>query len=314
MSDSELTVASRGIWIPNEVWENPGLSIQEKALLARIHSFEECFASNQYLADFLGLSVTRTKELITSLCRNGYLHRKEERKGRMTVKRVLSVDKAKYYGVDAHGPENRPTPAGKPSDGEPESRHHSYKELAKENSNTVLGTSADAPCSVCFGFGDNPEYFGEICEHCNGTGKEPTCNDGLQVQDVRNSRTTEKPKPKKPTKAQALFNLIRENPEQWPALNCVDDNLLMEWAKLRTRKGASSEQRALNTIEKTLQELRTVHGIAPDTALAAQCDAGWATVKVEYLVKNGRGMSYTGQKQSPYDDSSDFRDLVDVML
>lgn len=197
MSDSELTVASRGIWIPNEVWENPGLSIQEKALLARIHSFEECFASNQYLADFLGLSVTRTKELITSLCRSGYLHREEERKGRMTVKRILSVDKVKYFGIDGHRPENRPTPAGKPSEGGPESRHHSYKELVKENSNTVIGTSADAPCSVCCGNGFIVDDMGHgmyrdvPCHNCSGTGKEPTCNDGLHVRDVRNSRTTE---------------------------------------------------------------------------------------------------------------------------
>lgn len=130
-----------------------------------------------------------------------------------------------------------------------------------------------------------------------GAAKSKNPDAGISGRSSAAGDTNKPTKPKKPTKAQALFNLVRENRAQWPALNCVDDTLLTEWAKLRTRKGASSEQRALNTIEKTLEELRTVHGIAPDTALAAQCDAGWATVKVEYFVKNRPNMSYTGNQQ-----------------
>jgi len=143
MSDSELIVANRGIWIPNAVWESKDLSIQEKALLAKIHGFKECFASNGYLADFLGLSVTRVKALIKSLDDKGYITRKEERQGQMTVKRTLHVVEAKYFGVIEHGPENGPTPAQKQADPQPENGHHSNTVLEIQNNNTVFA-SGDA--------------------------------------------------------------------------------------------------------------------------------------------------------------------------
>ena len=141
MSDSELTVANRGIWIPSAVWESKELSIQEKALLAKIHGFKECFASNGYLADFLGLSVTRVKALIKSLDDKGYITRKEERQGQMTVKRTLHVVEAKYFGVIEHGPENGPTPAHKQADPQPGNGHHSNTELVIQNNNTDFASS-----------------------------------------------------------------------------------------------------------------------------------------------------------------------------
>lgn len=141
MSDSELTVANRGIWIPSAVWESKELSIQEKALLAKIHGFKECFASNCYLADFLGLSVTRVKALIKSLDDKGYITRTEERQGQMTVKRTLHVVKAKYFGVIEHGPENGPTPAQKQAHPQPGNGHHSNTELVIQNNNTDFASS-----------------------------------------------------------------------------------------------------------------------------------------------------------------------------
>ena len=177
MSDKDLQQENRGIWIPSEVWESKTLSIQEKVLLARIYSFKECFASNQYLADFLGLSVTRTKEIITSLVRSGYLFRNEERKGNLTVKRTLVVNRAKYFGVNEHGTESRPTPAEKQAHPQPESRHHSNTELGIQDSN-LIAPSTDGACKACdgtgiesqFGYGQNT---GEKCPYCQGTGKEP---------------------------------------------------------------------------------------------------------------------------------------------
>ena len=141
MSDSELTVANRGIWIPSAVWESKELSIQEKALLAKIHGFKECFASNGYLAEFLGLSVTRVKALIKSLDDKGYITRTEERQGQMTVKRTLHVVKAKYFGVIEHRPENGPTPAQKQAHPQPGNGHHSNTELVIQNNNTVSASS-----------------------------------------------------------------------------------------------------------------------------------------------------------------------------
>ena len=66
-----------GIWIPREVWLNKDLSTNEKVLLADIASLggmsNGCFASNQYLADFFGLSKDRISKLISSLKNKGYI-------------------------------------------------------------------------------------------------------------------------------------------------------------------------------------------------------------------------------------------------
>lgn len=98
---------------------------------------------------------------------------------------------------------------------------------------------------------------------------------------------------KKLTKAELLVKKIRSEPNHYPALNCIDDELLTEWAKLRTRKGASDSGRALNRIEKVLETLRYTHAIAPDYAIGKQCDAGWTSIEVDYFVK---GNSSTGQQ------------------
>ena len=98
---------------------------------------------------------------------------------------------------------------------------------------------------------------------------------------------------KKLTKAELLAKKVRDNSEDYPALNCIDDELLTEWAKLRTKKGASDSDRALGRIETTLQTLRTYNQIAPDYAIGKQCDAGWTSIEVDYFVK---GNSSTGQQ------------------
>lgn len=97
---------------------------------------------------------------------------------------------------------------------------------------------------------------------------------------------------KKLTKAELLAKKVRDNSESYPALNCIDDELLTEWAKLRTKKGASDSCRALNRIEKVLETLRYTHAIAPDHAIGKQCDAGWTSIEVDYFVK---GNSSTNQ-------------------
>ena len=66
-----------GVWIPREVWLNKDLSTNEKVLLADIASLggmsNGCFATNQYLADFFGLSKDRISKLISSLKNKGYI-------------------------------------------------------------------------------------------------------------------------------------------------------------------------------------------------------------------------------------------------
>lgn len=98
---------------------------------------------------------------------------------------------------------------------------------------------------------------------------------------------------KKLTKAEVLFNKVRSNIDMYPTLFCIDDALLLEWSKLRSRKGASDSDRALNTIEATLNKLKTFHDIHPGYAIGKQCDAGWTSIEVDYFVK---GNSNTGQQ------------------
>ena len=68
----------KGIWIPANLWLSKELSITEKCLLAEIDSLDNnpekgCFASNEYLGTFLGISTGRTANLISELKKKGYI-------------------------------------------------------------------------------------------------------------------------------------------------------------------------------------------------------------------------------------------------
>lgn len=68
----------KGVWIKKEIWLDKNLSIQEKCLIIEIDSLDNddrgCFASNKYLAEFIGLSEGRTANIISSLRKRGYLY------------------------------------------------------------------------------------------------------------------------------------------------------------------------------------------------------------------------------------------------
>lgn len=132
-------------------------------------------------------------------------------------------------------------------------------------------------------------------DRCGSTvnGESATRKETVKENKHRENKHTAAKAEKKLTKAELLANKVRCNNESYPALNCIDDELLLEWAKLRTRKGASDSDRALNRIESTLETLRTTGNTAPDFAISKQCDAGWTTVEVDYFVK---GNSNTGQQ------------------
>lgn len=107
IDDSQLKEESKGVWIPRCVWDNENLTLQEKALLVKVESFKECFASNEYLASFINVSVSRVKQVIKSLEEKGFVYRAVERKGAVVAKRVISVNRYLFYGVEP-GPENCP--------------------------------------------------------------------------------------------------------------------------------------------------------------------------------------------------------------
>jgi len=60
----------KGIWIPKEIWLSPTLSLMERVLFVEIQSLDNergCFASNQYFADFFGVSDRQIRTYIVSL-------------------------------------------------------------------------------------------------------------------------------------------------------------------------------------------------------------------------------------------------------
>jgi len=67
-----------GIWIPKEVWLSEHLSASEKCLWAEIRSLHNeerggCFASNEYLQNFLGTSERQLQRITANLKKHGFL-------------------------------------------------------------------------------------------------------------------------------------------------------------------------------------------------------------------------------------------------
>lgn len=69
----------KGIFIPIEVWENKELSWNEKILLMEIDSFtsrgEDCFFSNAYIAELLGVKENTASIILSKLVDKGYVTR-----------------------------------------------------------------------------------------------------------------------------------------------------------------------------------------------------------------------------------------------
>ena len=67
----------KGIWIPIEIWQDKSLPWNEKILLMEIDSFtskgHECFISNEYIADLLGVSERWAVKCLSHLIETGYV-------------------------------------------------------------------------------------------------------------------------------------------------------------------------------------------------------------------------------------------------
>ena len=97
--------------------------------------------------------------------------------------------------------------SGNPDERESSSLGHLETDQSFSNesidSNNSMSPTGSA-CSWCVGLG----YHGipeDTCNHCQGTGREPTCNAGLPV--VNSELTTEQPKPEQPTKPEKTLNV-----------------------------------------------------------------------------------------------------------
>ena len=68
----------KGVCIPSALWLDPDTNITEKCLLVEIDSLDNdpekgCFASNEYLGKFIGVSAGRCANMVSDLKKRGYV-------------------------------------------------------------------------------------------------------------------------------------------------------------------------------------------------------------------------------------------------
>ena len=67
----------KGIWIPIEIWQDKSLSWNEKILLMEIDSFtakdRECYISNEYIAELLGVTDRCARKYLSHLLQLGLI-------------------------------------------------------------------------------------------------------------------------------------------------------------------------------------------------------------------------------------------------
>ena len=92
----------KGIWIPKELWLLKDLSLLEKVMLIEIDSLDNengCYASNDYFADFFGLSKGRISKVINNLVKRGFItsELKYQKGTQLIEKRILKI--SRWYGA-----------------------------------------------------------------------------------------------------------------------------------------------------------------------------------------------------------------------
>ena len=89
----------KGIWIPADIWFNERLGLIDRVLLAIIYHLDNrdsCYASNAYLADFLGVSIPTVSRSISKLKRESLIRlhsfdgRKRVLKSNLKIKSCLA--------------------------------------------------------------------------------------------------------------------------------------------------------------------------------------------------------------------------------
>lgn len=91
---------TKGIWIPIEIWGSKELTWNEKILFLEIDSFtskdKDCFFSNEYIANLLGVTENSANRILSSLISKGYVIKTAFDGRRRFVKTAFSYDKADY--------------------------------------------------------------------------------------------------------------------------------------------------------------------------------------------------------------------------
>lgn len=91
---------AKGIWVPIEIWENKNLTWNEKILFLEIDSFtsqdKDCFISNEYISQLLGITENSASRVLSSLISKGYVIKTSFDGRRRFVKTAFSYNKADY--------------------------------------------------------------------------------------------------------------------------------------------------------------------------------------------------------------------------
>lgn len=93
------------IVIPLEIWQAADLSWSEKILLAEIDSFtaegRDCYISNEYIANMLGVTDHTASQLVGSLARKGYIAVTRFDGRRRYVESMIKCTRRVYENVQA---------------------------------------------------------------------------------------------------------------------------------------------------------------------------------------------------------------------
>lgn len=138
--DEQYNRAFKGVWISKEIWLAKDLGWSEKLLLVEIDSLDSeqgCFASNEYLANFFGLSKNRISKMVSALKEKGYIkvqiYYKEGTK--QIEKRIIRVNRQRHpIG------ENANTYGYKRQEGIGENANTPIGENAKDNNTFINNT------------------------------------------------------------------------------------------------------------------------------------------------------------------------------
>lgn len=129
-----------GVWIPKEILLNQELSLQERFLLSAIKNLSgdgECFASNPYFAELLGLSKKRVEGLIKRLDDAGYIKR------RFTYREGSKQIERRFIRLTIPPLKSEDTPAPKSEGTPPQKRGRYSKEDNKELNNKDYSTHTE---------------------------------------------------------------------------------------------------------------------------------------------------------------------------
>lgn len=93
----------RGVFIQGQIWCTKKLTLIEKCFLTQIINLDnhkECYASNNYLSRFFGVSISRCSQIISGLKEKGFINIQFIMKGKEFIKRIIIVNKNKIEGLE----------------------------------------------------------------------------------------------------------------------------------------------------------------------------------------------------------------------